>query len=57
MLGTSGMAHGSSSVSIRDLPRGYSPEKQELYEEALKGAAIDQKEIIAEYNKKFDLVG
>lgn len=41
------------SISIRALPRGESPEKRELYKRALEGAAIDQKKIIAEYDKKF----
>jgi hypothetical protein len=39
-------------ISIRDLA-GDSVAKRRAYERALKGAAEDQKKVIADYHKKF----
>lgn len=40
-------------VSVSVLLGGDTPEKHRLYERALKGAAEDQKKVIADYHKKF----
>lgn len=46
----------NGAVSIRTLG-GDSPGKRQLYEQALEGAALDQKKIVDVYNKKFEFQG